>query len=177
MEPFTKVIQLGTTTTYGGRRMKVYVEIVFNAEGELALHGVEGPLRSGNALGSCGQIEETIRGTLGTYHYARGWNRHKVIELLFIWGRYHLNHMVPGSPRQMEFVRRNPELFNVTYPASHYVNALRVLGGNGLSPDNEYLHNGEPYRYGAAWLREEVPADVLEWLKGLPDSDDTPAWV
>jgi hypothetical protein len=33
------------------------------------------------------------------------------------------------------------------------------------------------YKYGSAWLREEVPADVLEWLRELPDTDRQPAWV
>jgi hypothetical protein len=33
------------------------------------------------------------------------------------------------------------------------------------------------YKYGSAWLREEVPADVLEWLRNLPDTDRQPAWV
>lgn len=33
------------------------------------------------------------------------------------------------------------------------------------------------YKYGTAWLREEVPADVLEFLQSLPETDQTPAWV
>lgn len=31
--------------------------------------------------------------------------------------------------------------------------------------------------YGCAWYYEPVPDDVLEWLKALPDTDKTPAWV
>jgi hypothetical protein len=33
------------------------------------------------------------------------------------------------------------------------------------------------YKYGSAWLREEVPQDVLDFLKALPNTDKTPAWV
>lgn len=33
------------------------------------------------------------------------------------------------------------------------------------------------YKYGSQWLREELPADVVEFLKSLPDADITPAWV
>lgn len=33
------------------------------------------------------------------------------------------------------------------------------------------------YKYGSAWLKEEVPADVLDFLRSLPDTDGTPAWV
>jgi hypothetical protein len=33
------------------------------------------------------------------------------------------------------------------------------------------------YRYGTKWLREEVPADVLDFLRSLPVTDKRPAWV
>lgn len=33
------------------------------------------------------------------------------------------------------------------------------------------------YKYGSAWLKEEVPADVLEFLSSLPGSGKVPAWV
>jgi len=33
------------------------------------------------------------------------------------------------------------------------------------------------YKYGSAWLKEEVPASVLEFLQSLPNSLIIPAWV
>lgn len=33
------------------------------------------------------------------------------------------------------------------------------------------------YAYGSAWLREEVPADVVQFLQSLPEADAAPAWV
>lgn len=33
------------------------------------------------------------------------------------------------------------------------------------------------YKYGSTWLKEEVPAEVLEYLRSLPDTTVTPAWV
>jgi hypothetical protein len=33
------------------------------------------------------------------------------------------------------------------------------------------------YKYGTRWLSEAVPADVLDWLEALPETDRTPAWV
>lgn len=33
------------------------------------------------------------------------------------------------------------------------------------------------YKYGTKWLREEVPAEVLEFLQSLPETDQAPAWV
>lgn len=32
------------------------------------------------------------------------------------------------------------------------------------------------YKYGSAWLKQEVPAEVLAWLQKLPDADRKPAW-
>ena len=33
------------------------------------------------------------------------------------------------------------------------------------------------YKYGTAWLKEEVPEDVIQWLKELPETTVEPAWV
>jgi len=33
------------------------------------------------------------------------------------------------------------------------------------------------YKYGSKWLREEVPAEVVDFLQSLPDSDVIPAWM
>lgn len=33
------------------------------------------------------------------------------------------------------------------------------------------------YKYGTAWLHEDVPPNVLEFLTALPDTDQQPAWV
>lgn len=33
------------------------------------------------------------------------------------------------------------------------------------------------HKYGSAWKKREVPADVLEFLRSLPDTDITLAWV
>lgn len=32
------------------------------------------------------------------------------------------------------------------------------------------------YKYGSAWLHEDVPPEVLEWLQGLPDADRPNPW-
>ena len=33
------------------------------------------------------------------------------------------------------------------------------------------------YKYGTSWLKEAVPADVIDWLFALPDTTVKPAWV
>lgn len=33
------------------------------------------------------------------------------------------------------------------------------------------------YKWGTQWRAERVPADVLQWLESLPDTDRKPAWI
>ena len=33
------------------------------------------------------------------------------------------------------------------------------------------------YQYGSAWLKEEVPQEVIDWLFALPGAEQDPAWV
>jgi len=166
MENFTKVIRIGTTVQ-DRRNASLFCKIQYN-DGKLSISGVEGPLSSGNALGSCGQI---IMSDWDIAQFAPGWNAEKVSEFREIWNRYHLNDMKAGSPKQEEFLDSLDDDYRSAGFSSHYDWACSVLEEAGLHPDLTYMHNGSPYRYGSAWLREEVPAEVLEWLYALPDTD------
>lgn len=33
------------------------------------------------------------------------------------------------------------------------------------------------YKFGTKWLSEEVPAEIVDWLDSLPETDKKPAWV
>ena len=172
MDDFTKVVRLGTVTI-GRQNASVFCSIKWR-DGRLSISGVEGPNRFGGARGGCGQIDMHLR-SADIVNFAPGWNRGRVSVFLVHWRRWHLNDLTAGSPAQEAFLRANPVSY--TYPESHYDKAREALKVAGLNPDPNYLHNGEPYSYGHAWLREEVPADVLEFLAGLPDTDREPAWV
>lgn len=86
-------------------------------------------------------------------------NDAKAKRMVAIWERWHLNDTKAGSPAQEEWLRQNP--VSAVYPESHYEKASAALAGAGLNPDPAHLHNGKPYAYGSAWLREELPADVV----------------
>lgn len=79
--------------------------------------------------------------------------KNMVEKLFYIWNRYHLNDMKPGTPKQMELLRK--------YTGCDYSEACRVLKENNL-----YIDNG--YRYGSSWLFEKVPDDIIRWLFELP---------
>lgn len=85
----------------------------------------------------------------------------KAQRMVEIWERWHLNDLVAGSPAQMKWLRDNPlDPKEYAYPASHYDVAGKKLEEAGLNPDPDYIHNEKPYKYGHAWLKEEIPADV-----------------
>ena len=165
MEDFTKVVRVGLVDVHGGRRSSLFCEIVYK-DGKLSIHGVIGPMPSGNCIGSCGQIQDELK---AIDSYARGWNNHMTNKLRMIWDEWHLNHIKAGTPVQENYLKQHG-LRGKVY--SEKCEALKSVGLYEVT-----LEDGTLYEYGTKWLTREVPQDVLEWLYMLPDADRTPAWV
>ena len=164
---FTKVVRIGLGV-YGN----VFCNIQYKdkkGHGVLSITGVEGPMRDGDAKGSCGQI---IMGGWDIKAYAPGWTALLDQQFQEVWNRWHLNDMNAGSAVQEAYLRNNPiPKADYAYPKSHYDVASKVLANVGLNPD------AEGYRYGSKWKHEDVPETVLAFLLSLPDTDVQPAWV
>jgi hypothetical protein len=96
-----------------GRHADVFVTAEIK-DGVLSLSGVIGPLKSGNALGGCGQIDmefehrnpedNDYRYTAPTkaedISFAPGWDKEKWFDLLGIWKAWHMNDMQAGCEHQ-----------------------------------------------------------------------------
>lgn len=168
MKDFTKIVRIGTLPSDDSWRAdySVYVKIDFK-DGNLSLTGVEGPTARGNARGSCGQI----RGDdlLNRIRPADGWDKDTIKRLFDIWEDYHLNNIQAGTPTQTAYLKANP----VGACRDHYQACCNALGAAGLLFES---YNGKIHTYGHAWLKIDVPADVLDFLKSLPDTDRQPAW-
>jgi hypothetical protein len=172
IQPFKKVLRPGTAKD-GDVFVKVEYDLTEDGDAErrkprLSLSGVVGPYPSGNAAGGCGQINPAAIESL-----APGWTPAMLERLWGAWKRWHLNDMRAGCEHQRaegwgekELVLANGEKKLSTWvtPAEHPDGVLckpcPVCG----------------YKYGTAWLCEEVPAEVLEFLRGLPDSDVPYPW-
>lgn len=163
-----KIVRIGK---YDNTQRSLFCEINFK-DGKLSITGVEGPMRNGDCHGACGQI---VMHEWNITEYAPGWDAARVEMFRSLWERWHLNDMVAGSPAQEEFLRANPVTYK--YPENHYDKACEALAAAGLQPDPNHIHNGKPYRYGSAWLCEELPEYVIEFLASLPETDVTPAWT
>ena len=164
-----KVVRVGTTT-----EGSVFCKIKF-ADNRLSITGVIGPQANGNCRGSCGQIDMGLTAADIT-KFAPGWDADMLADFLDLWGKWHLNDLTAGSPEQQAFLSANPVKYQ--YPQTHYGEALKALDAAGLQPDPNYLgEDGNPYRYGSAWLHTDVPQSAIDSLAALPDTDEEPAWV
>lgn len=89
------------TWTAGDRRPRFrgFCEIAYENE-RLSIHGVIGPMKSGNCRGSAGQCTDSIR--KGDPIIEEGWTREMVDKFCDIWDRWHLNDMHPACEHQRE---------------------------------------------------------------------------
>jgi hypothetical protein len=126
----------------------------------LSITGVEGPKANGDCWGGAGQIQ------LEPQHPAPGWQTDDVERLQAVWDRWHLNDMRAGTPAQQACLAEHEF---PGYPINHFDWAQAVLDRAGLQPDGGY-------RYGSAWLTEEVPDDVLDYLWSLPNTLRAHPW-
>jgi len=143
-----KVIRFGTKKTAGGRIYNVYAHIYYHNEA-LSITGVEGPLESGNCLGSCGQIVDSL---VDFENFADGWNEARIQDFAGVWDQWHLNDLKAECQHQ------------------------RALGQTWKThPSSECETCG--YVLGSAWLTEAIPDAILKYLDKLPYSTKKPAWV
>jgi len=176
-----KTIRLGTVAV-GRRAASVFCRIKIE-DGKLSISGVEGPLPSGNALGSCGQIDMHLKAS-SFKTFAPGWNFWKVKKFLDIWARWHLNDMQAGCEHQRAAKWEDRRIDANELPANHMANRdERGVLAIWVRPDEhkEGLLCAPcevcGYKYGSMWRKEELPADVVGFLQHIPDTDKTPAWV
>jgi hypothetical protein len=94
-------------------KMDIFVKAEYT-DGRLSLSGVVGPLRNGNSLGGCGQIDMEFEHRnsnddderysnptkASSIKYAIGWDKNKWFDLLDVWKKWHLNDMQAGCEHQ-----------------------------------------------------------------------------
>lgn len=149
-ENVTKVVDVKGS---GKRRLVINLDVELDGNGGFSAQGY---YKLGDIEGG-GQCLHGMRNLLHRLHLVCP----KLEALMEYWPRYHLNDMVAGSPRQMEVVReRQSQKLSVSYDA--VCEALKELG---IFEDAEYPWKGRGYRYGEAWLKEEIPQEALKGIK------------
>lgn len=183
-----KTVRVGHAPTFTSRGIPTMANVFCRIEyknGRLSITGVVGPKANGDALGSCGQITDTLKSPeLVPY---RDFPVAKFVE---VWERWHLNDIRAGCEHQRaEGWNKRP--IDPTKPLNSYgkhYEGQRFASWNMLTwvPESEHpeglLSRPCPtcgYKYGTKWLTEEVPEDVIAWLfsDAVPVTDVKPAWV
>ena len=90
-------------------------------------------------------------------------------ELYTLWSKYHLNGMHAGTPEQETAIDEWEKAGN-KYEYKAVCDYLKSVGMyevvySGLSVGRRY--ENESYKYGHAWLVQEIPAEVLTRIKHL----------
>lgn len=107
-----KVMRIGMIEI-GMRSASIYISAKYEKE-RFSMSGVIGPLKSGNALGGCGQIDmefahrnekdndkrynELIEPK--DINFAPQWNAEMWLDVLDVWKEWHLNDMQAGCEHQ-----------------------------------------------------------------------------
>ena len=126
MQTFEKNVVPVRVDAGGKFTSPVWVTITFDG-GRLSITGVVGPLRSGDALGSCGQCSDAL--LQAERKFMPGWTPAMVDKLHAVWDRWHLNDTRAGSPRQMAALHDD----RLTYEDS-----CALLAQSGLLHDTEF---------------------------------------
>lgn len=186
-----KIVHPCDAPIWNGKKWPVFCKIEFE-DGKLSISGVHGPLASGNAMGSCGQIEwgfdhldkeeNDSRGEpilAKDLRFAPGWNQAKWYKFLHYWKEWHLNDMQAACEHQREMGWTYENHHGVWVPDKKIVIDEFNTGEQPMKFD-PYKGEACPvcgYEIGSAWLTKEVPQDVIDFLFSLPDTDRRPNWV
>lgn len=142
------VVMIKKTKHYTNGKISADIDIEIN-DGRLSISGVvyegERLLKSERNLISAGQCLEDARSLLPE-------------KLAQIWEYWHLNDMRAGTFAQEQALREVKDSFDRRL--SWYEQACAYLQSIDLLYDNGY-------KYGSAWLTEELPGDVIEYVKNL----------
>ena len=156
-EKMKKTIQFGKVDYLNNGRKNCLIEVEINFDGE--------------KFSASGNIWNHLK----TDCYSGGQNLDEIKKMIpnnklfnkiySIWKKYHLNDLTPGSPEQEKYLK------SITRPdnADFYTWECEQLKKVDLLRDKSFLYNGEPYKYGTAWLTTPIPEEVKKEIKSIQE--------
>ncbi|MCR4331052.1 MAG: hypothetical protein NUV49_04215 [Patescibacteria group bacterium] len=152
---------------------KVFCDIKYTGDGKLSI--------SGNMPNGGGQINTMLREIPEEEReYMPGWDAETFNRFLDVWDEWHLNDMRAGCEHQRAEKWENKRIDPVEVPgviANRDERGVLAIWVRKSEHPEGLLCEPCPvcgYKYGSAWLKEEVPEDVLSFLVSLPDSGIDP---
>ena len=137
-----KVFEFRKNDSEKGRRLHVVIELT--SEGNFRAYCNGPTIYWGQCLDEA-QKELNIKNPVMT-------------EIVRLWKLYHLNDMKAGTPAQEKAVKeylKSNDCNNYSYDK-----ICKYLETKGLLFDGQY-------KYGTAWLKEDIPAEDIEAIKKL----------
>lgn len=138
-------------------------------------HYIEGASINGNAWGSSGYAGSHMiehYDLAADLEYCEGWDAESFKKLLEVCDLWHLNGTRAGCEHQMANWDLAAELEVAgKKKRANWVTATEHPDGC-LSKPCEVCG----YRYGSAWLFEELPREVIAYVEALPDAGEPCAW-
>ena len=171
-------INFGKINLYGtGRRYPVSLDIELRQEGGKPTFTRDGK-PTGNItpeyveLSICGSAGSAIGGQCLDSLYPHLKNNKLFSELYGYWKKYHLNGMHAGTPEQETAINEwiaSGHKYDYTAACEY----LKSIGKyevmfSGLSTGRRY--ENELYKYGHAWIIQELPGNVLNRIEYIIDT-------
>jgi hypothetical protein len=132
------------TLFYSGSDFDCEINISIAEHNSFKRLSIFGVIFEGGKETGWGQIREEVKGIIPARLYQ-------------IWKRWHLNNMRAGTFAQEEILRQAKDK---GVDVSSYEKACDYLHSFDVLVD-------EGYRYGSAWMKEELPQDVIDYLSVL----------
>jgi hypothetical protein len=163
---------------------RYFVKVKYDGE-RLSITAVDGPMSNGDCRGSSGQAISPLLAFNRKSH--KGWNLRSRRRLAEIWKKWHLNDMRSGCKHQLAagWDKRPIDPSKPLNAYGRHCGEDKPMTRNMLVWVKKSEHPEgllcEPcpeceYKYGTAWLLEEVPVDILDELEAMPETKVTPAW-
>lgn len=143
-----KVLNLGYIDYYGeNKKNKVTLEVELKQKEKGICLSICGNIWNRNCsdIVAGGQCSDTIKMFFS--------HDKKIMRIVEIWERYHLNDLKAGTPKQEKFIEEWTK--GNKY---EYAKVCEALKQEGI-----YIDNG--YKYGSKWLFEEIPQNIIEEIK------------
>lgn len=140
MNDFTKIYRIGTNKTQDGRAYSIFVKATYQ-DNRLSITGVEGPTPGGNCIGSCGQIVMSMDPT--TITPAPGWSQDKILRLITIWNKWHLNDLKSECDHQRTNWNFHREIEVTEFTWTTKFSDMRKRASQGTMSIDEYRNYKE----------------------------------
>lgn len=147
--PFKRTVHIGTLDTGYAMRANVTVDIEWTGE-RLSMSGTAERPRARD-IDEGGQMQDTITEIPATDLLVSASARDQLVD---IWNRWHLNDMRAGCEHQRAAGWTPARYGTPEYGTDDPIGKPCPMCG---------------YRYGSAWLHEDVPADILQILRTWPE--------